>query len=163
MAAERHPVIPSIRPESSRAMNDDTANDGGRPLTEAGAAASNAALWAVYLRRQTRALIDPFRLLDERTADAIARPIADIAAAATTAWFSLFTSAAVGRSYRQNAPSVNAFVAEQAIDAAAVADAVDIPAQFAARRREYPAPFETTQIEAWRMTPPRPREPVSIR
>jgi hypothetical protein len=139
-------------------MNEN-ADIGGRPPGEAGAAASNADLWTTYLRGQARSWIDPFGIGNREAVDAVARPLADMAAIAISGWFSLFAARPTAALYRQNAPGVSRFVAEQSIDA----DAIEIPPQFAAPRRAYPAPFETTQIEAWRLTPPRPREPIAIR
>jgi hypothetical protein len=140
-------------------MEENIRRDGGQPLTEAGAAASNADLWAVYLRGQARRWIDPFGLAEPRTVDAVARPIADLAAAAITGWLSVFVARPTAALYRQNAPAVSRFVAEQAIDP----DAIEIPPQFtvvSARPAALPAP---TQTEHWAFVPPRPREPALTR
>ena len=61
--------------------------------------------------------------------------------------------------YRQNAPAVNKFVAEQAIDP----DAIEIPSQFTVVSGRPSAPPAPTQTEEWAFVPPRPREPALTR
>jgi hypothetical protein len=140
-------------------MDAQTANDGGPPLTEAGAAAGNADLWAVYLRGVARRWIDPFGLADARTVDAVARPLADIAASAVSAWLSIFVARPTAALYRQNAPAVSRFVAEQAIDP----NAIEVPPQFTVLS-EWPAPPPApTQTEEWAFVADRGREPALTR
>jgi hypothetical protein len=140
-------------------METNTAPNGGQPLSEAGAAASNADLWAVFLRESARRWIDPFGLASPRTVDATVRPFADIAASAMSAWLSIFVARPTAALYRQNAPAVNKFVAEQAIDP----DAIDIPPQFTVVSGTPSPPPAPTQTEEWAFVPPRPREPALTR
>lgn len=108
-------------------------------------AANNTDLWTVYLRGQVRNWLDPFRLADPEAVDVIARPLADMAAAAISGWTALFAGPAVRMLYDGNKPQLNQFVAERAIDQ----DAIEIPADFASRRAG-PAPL--SQVEEWAIT-----------
>jgi hypothetical protein len=123
-------------------------------------AANNMDLWTVYLRGQVRNWIDPFRIGEPTAVDAVARPIADIAAAAFSGWTSLFAGPAVRLMYETNKPQVNQFVSEQAVDP----ESVEIPSEFASPT---PAPLPFTQVEEWAITsigaaPVQTREPALV-
>jgi hypothetical protein len=122
------------------------------------AAANNMDLWTVYLRGQVRNWIDPFHLAQPEAIDAIANPIADIAAAALSGWTSLFAGPATRVLYDTNKQEVNNFLNERAIDA----DSIEIPAEFAAPRSR---PLPLSQIEEWAITSivsPVEREPALV-
>jgi hypothetical protein len=113
-------------------------------MTTPDPAANNTELWTTYLRGQMRALIDPMGLARPEAVDIVARPLADMAAAAMSGWISLFASAPVDTLFKANKTQVTEFVQQQAIDA----DGIEIPPQYASQRR-YPAP---TQLEDWGIT-----------
>lgn len=123
------------------------------------AAANNMDLWTAYLRGQVRNWIDPFRLGQPEAVDAIARPIADIAAAAISGWTSLLAGPATRVLYDTNKQEVNNFLNERAIDP----ESIEVPAEFAARPT---TPFPLSQIEEWAITsisaPVEHREPVLV-
>src|SRR5262245_47952324 len=151
------PLSPGPGTEST--MEENNRRDGGQPLTEAGAAASNADLWAVYLRESARRWVDPFGLANPATVETTVRPFADLAASAMSAWLSIFVARPPGALYGKTAPAVNKFVAEQAIDP----EAIEIPAQFTVVSSRPSPPPAPTQTEEWAFIPPRPREPALTR
>ena len=108
-------------------------------------AANNTDLWTVYLRGQLRNWLDPFHLADPEAVDVVARPLADMAAAAISGWTALFAGPGVGLLYEGNKPQVNQFLAERAIDP----EAIEIPLDFTSRRAGL-APL--TQVEEWAIT-----------
>ena len=122
-------------------------------------AANNMDLWTVYVRSQVRNWIDPFHLAEPEAVDAVARPLADMAAAALSGWTSLFAGPAVRMLYDGNKPQVSQFINERAIDP----DSIEIPAEFASPKH---APLPFTQVEEWAITsigsPVETREPALV-
>ena len=118
------------------------------------AAANNTDLWISYLQGQVRSWIDPFGIGQPETMDAIARPLADMAAAAMSGWMSLVAGAPVRMMYNGNKADVSRFVNERAIDP----ESIEIPAEYIVTARR-PAPA-TTQLEEWAVTAERERELV---
>jgi hypothetical protein len=114
-------------------------------MTTPDPAASNTDLWTTYLRGQVRSWIDPFGLARPETVDVLARPLADMAAAAVSGWMSLVAAPPVRALYDGNKTAVTQFVHQQAIDV----DAIEIPPLYAAAKPQYPAP---TQLEEWAIT-----------
>lgn len=128
-------------------------HNGGASPSALDAAATNSDLWTVYLRAQTRSWLDPFGLAPAETVDAVARPIADAAAAVMSGWLSLLTAPTVRAMYDGNKAQVTRFLHEQAIDA----DAIEIPPAYIYPSRRESAP---TQTEEWALTTR--REPVLV-
>jgi hypothetical protein len=123
-------------------------------------AANNMDLWTVYLRGQVRNWIDPFHLAQPEAVDAIAQPIADVAAAALSGFTSLFAGPTARVLYDTNKQEVSNFLNERAIDLDSID--IDIPADFAASR---PRPLPLSQIEEWAITSiisPVEREPALV-
>jgi hypothetical protein len=123
-------------------------------MTTPDPAASNTDLWTTYLRGQMRSWIDPFGLAKPESVDVLAKPLADMAAAAVSGWMSLVAAPPVRAMYEGNKPAVTQFVQQQAVDV----DAVEIPPQYVAPRR-YPAP---TQLEEWGIKSIRPERELTL-
>lgn len=123
-------------------------------MTTPDPAASNTDLWTTYLRGQMRSWIDPFGLARPETVDVVARPLADMAAAAVSGWMSLVAAPPVRAMFDGNKAPVTQFVHQQAIDV----DAIEIPLQYVSTRR-YPAP---TQLEEWGIKSIRPERELSL-
>jgi hypothetical protein len=133
-----------------------TASYSGDTAVHVDAPASNTDLWTVHLRSQVRTWLDPLGLQRPENIDIIARPLADMAAAAMSGWMSLIAGPAVRAMYSGNKAQVTEFIQEQAIDP----DAIEIPVEYARPRSHFPAP---TQLEEWAITTILDREPVSAR
>ena len=125
---------------------------------DGGATADGRGVYEGYGSRNAW-FIDPFGLGDQRTVDAIARPFADLAASAVSAWFNVLLARPTAAVYRANAPAVNRFVAEQAIDP----EAIEVPPQFSVVSGRPRPPVAPTQTEEWHLVPTAPvREPALV-
>jgi hypothetical protein len=131
--------------DSTAKMKKKTRSREGDSMTTPDAAANNTDLWTTYLRVQLRSWIDPFGLVQRDQVDVVARPLADMAAAAISGWMSLVAGPPVRSLFDSNKTQVTQFVQQQAIDV----DAIEIPPAYAAPRRRYPEP---TQLEEWGVT-----------
>ena len=107
------------------------------------AAANNTDLWTAFLQGQIRSWIDPFNIAQPEAVDTIARPLADMAAAAMSGWMSLVAGAPVRMMYDGNKAEVSRFLNERAIDP----ESIEIPVDYIVTARR-PSPA-TTQLEEW--------------
>jgi hypothetical protein len=95
------------------------------------ATANNADIWARYLSDEWSAWLDPLGVRRIAGADRITRAIAEAVAAGVATWLTMLYAQPIGRLYSVNEPEVTRFVEASAI----APEAIEIPAQYTARRR----------------------------